>query len=233
MPTETNFKVSGADVKRFDPDGTPNGAVIIIGYGSDGMNPPWDKMIEGYADDLSKKGFTCMIPDYLAATNTAPGPGVFPLIEKLRPVWLQAISATIDYAKTLASVDSTRIGLLGFSLGGHLCLRVRAKARVLVEFFAPVFDGIGAAGTLTHAQIHHGKADKLRATTFPNAEAIRDTLNGEGTPTELCGYDDAGHGFIGPTTAGPHLDLGGTDAGNAKASTDSKVSTLSFFETHL
>jgi hypothetical protein len=101
------------------------------------------------------------------------------------------ISDTIDHPKTLAMVDAARIGLLEFSLGGHLCLRLRAKANILVELFAPMLDGIGQAngGSLTHAQIHHGEADNLPATGYnPNATAIARLLEQEGTSTELFPY---------------------------------------------
>jgi dienelactone hydrolase len=119
----------------------------------------------------------------------------------------------------LPSVDAARIGLLGFSLGGHLCLRVRAKAKILVEYFAPILDGIGPAGTLTHAQIHHGKADQFPGTGFSNAETIRKRLELEGTSTELFAYPGAGHGFI------------GDDQPNTDARTLSKKATLTFFQT--
>lgn len=209
----------------YTPAGTTAHGVIIIAYGSDGLtdhlNGPWATMIRGYADALAEKGFAAVIPYYLAITKTDPGPTVFPQILHHRDDWQGAISDAIDHAKTLSTVDATRVGLLGFSLGGHLCLRMRAKVKVLVEFFAPVLDGIGPRGTLTHAQIHHGKADSLPGTGFPNAVTIADTLKGEGTSTELYPYPGAGHGFI------------GDDPDNRGARDLSKVRTLSFFESHL
>jgi dienelactone hydrolase len=143
------------------------------------------------------------------------------MIPHCRDDWQGAISDAIDHATTLPMIDPKRVGLLGFSLGGHLCLRLRAKAKVLVEFFSPVFDGIGLGGSLTHAQIHHGEKDLLPATGYPNAVAIADTLKREGTSTELFPYPGAGHGFI------------GSDQGNTRARDLSKVRTLSFFQAHL
>ena len=230
---------AGVPVQVFDPPGAPNGGVIIIAPGSDGMNEPWDDMINGYADSLAQKGFIAIIPNYFAVTDTDPGPGVFTLIGKHGPAWQQAISDTIDYAKTLALVDATRVGLLGFSLGGYLCLRLRAKAKVLVEFFAPYFEGIGSPGTLTHAEIHHGEDDRLPVTKFLFGEKIRDVLLKE-TATQLFKYEYAGHGFITESSLADTAKakaliavLGGTDSGNAKAQKDSKDSTMKFFEMHL
>ena len=188
MPAITYLKIDGIDVERFDPDGAPNGAAIIIAHGSDAMNPPWDKMIEDYANELSEKGFICLIPFYLG--SLAGGIGVLALIERSRPAWEQAISNTIDHAKTLVSVDSTRIGLLGFSLGGHLCLRLRAKAKVLVEYFGPELPelgGLGSSESLTlHAQIHHGDDDKV-VPFVPNAVNIERELRANGAALDRFG----------------------------------------------
>ena len=227
MATITPVKIGGLDITKFEPAGTPNGGVIIIFYGSDGMKEPWGSMIQDYAQALGQKGFVAFIPDYLGFTKTEPGPGVFSVIEEKRSQWEGALADAIDHAK----VGAKGVGLLGFSLDGHLCLRLRAKADILVEFFAPVLDGIGAPGKLSHAQIHHGKDDKVPGTDFHNAEVIKDVLEHERTPTELYSYDNAGHGFISPALGG--IDLGGTDLGNANAHTESWARTLKFFAAYL
>jgi dienelactone hydrolase len=161
-----------------------------------------------------------IIPDYFGVTETQPGPAVFELIAAHGEQWQTAISDAIDHAKTFQLVDATRIGLLGFSLGGHLCLRIRDKANALVEYFAPVLDGIAVSGKLTHAQIHHGEADHGPGTGFSNAEAIKATLESERTTTELFPYPGAGHGFI------------GNDQANIDARKLSKDRTLAFFHSH-
>lgn len=212
--------------EMYPPAGTPANGLIVIAYGSDGltdkMSGPWATMIRGYAEALAAKGFTALIPDYLAITpNVQPGSGVFAAMPRHRDDWQQAVSDAIDQATRSLKIDPKRVGLLGFSLGGHLCLRLRAKAKVLVEFFAPVLDGVGASGILTHAQIHHGEADRVPGTGYPNAVTIADTIKHEGTATELFPYPGAGHGFI------------GNDQGNTKARDLSKVRTLAFFQAHL
>ena len=209
----------------YTPAGTTtNTGVIIIAYGSDGLTDdltgPWATMIRGYADSFVEKGCAAIIPDYFAITETQPGLDVFPQIPHCRDKWQEAISDAIDHATTLSMIDPQRVGLLGFSLGGHLCLRLRAKAKVLVAFFAPMLDGIGQGGdgTLTHAQIHHGEADSLPGTGYTaNAVPIADTLKREGTATELFPYPGAEHGF------------NGDDPDNTRARDLSKERTLSSF----
>ena len=90
------------------------------------------------------------------ATRTSPGAAALEMIAIHREDWIQAISASIDHVSGLTAGTPPPIGLLGFSLGGHLALQLRAKVQVLVSFFAPMLDGIWATGSLTHAQIHHG-----------------------------------------------------------------------------
>jgi dienelactone hydrolase len=227
MPITISYTSRGVTItaELSTPAGTSPRGLVLIAYGSDGLtnnlSGPWATMIRDYAASLARAGFVALIPDYLGATKTQPGPTVFALIMEHRDHWQEAISDAITHAKSLPGVGETRVGLLGFSLGGHLCLRLRAKAKVLVEFFGPVLDGIGPPGTLTHAQIHHGKADQLPGTDFSNAETILNILKSEGTSTELFPYPGAGHGFI------------GNDPANMNARAQSKERTMSFFGAHL
>lgn len=199
--------------------------LVVIAYGSDGLvdnlSGPWETMIRGYASALAEKGFCAVIPDYLPVTKTTSSKAVFDSMFQNMPIWQQALSDAIDQAVMISKVDPKRIGLLGFSLGGHLVLRLRSKAKVLVEFFAPKFIEIGAPGTLTHAQIHHGEKDEMPGTAFPNAVLIQAQLTKEGTATELCPYPHAGHGFV------------GADPANTYARDESRTRTLAFFQSHL
>ena len=223
IPLVSGGKPMMADM--YDAPEEVSQGLIVIAYGSAGLtndlSGPWKTMFEGYAASLGDKGFGAVILDYLSITGTPPDPTVLDAMFRLRDTWQAALSEATDQVITLSKLDPKRVGLLGFSLGGHLALRLRAKAKVLVAFFAPVLDGIGAPGTLAHAQIHHGQSDKLPDTGFPNASAIKGTLKQEGTATELYPYPGAGHGFI------------GADQANQSARDLSKARTLSFFQTNL
>lgn len=211
----------------YSPSGTSAAGLVVLAYGTDGFENTergeWKTMLRGYAEDLAKGGVFAMIPDYFARTGSKHGGAAAKDIEASRDRWSGALVDAVTHARTLARVDGSRIGLLGFSLGGHLCLRARAaaKPKALVEYFAPVFDGIGARGSVPHAQIHHGTKDEWPATSFSNAGVIEGLLKLEGKDVELFAYKDATHGF------------GGHDAANTSAAALSKTRTLTFFKTWL
>ena len=207
----------------YSPSGTVSTGLVVLVYGTDGFvdneRGPWKTMLRGYAEELVTRGFFALIPDYFAKTGSKPGGAAANEIAAKRDSWSAALVDTVTHARTLDGVDSSRIGMLGFSLGGHLCLHARAaaKPKVLVEYFAPILDGIGARGSVPHVQIHHGTKDELPATSFSNAGVVEGILKLEGPDVTLFPYIDATHGFAGP------------DAANTSAATLSKTRTIAFF----
>jgi dienelactone hydrolase len=127
--------------------------------------------------------------------QTPPGIVALELIPQHRYQWGRALSATIELAATQASISPSDVGLIGFSLGGHLAHRLRSHVRVLVSFFAPLLDGLGPKGNLRSAQLHHGTSDQTPGTGFENAGIIQQVLLAEGASVDFNAYPGAGHGF--------------------------------------
>lgn len=207
----------------YAPGGPATGKAVVVVHGSDGMAEPWGSAIREYAQDLAERGFVAVIPNYFEKTNTGPGLYVFSQPLNL-PSWTKAVSDACEYATTAAGHPGLAPGLLGFSLGGNICLRLRGWAQALVEFFAPelrAFGGIAAASgpEKPRVQIHHGLADAV--VPFEESQAIAATLESEGLQTQVFSYEAAGHGFA------------GVDAANATASRVSRKRTLDFFESTL
>lgn len=202
--------------------GSSNGAAIIVAHGSDGMNEPWAAMIREYARELAVRGFTAVIPHYFDKTHSIAGPRIFSEISTNLLSWQEAVADTVTHVRTMPGPSITHIGLLGFSLGGHICLRIRGSADAVVEFFAPEFPELGGIGSAASGplpiQIHHGLADLL--VPFSNAENIAATLKAEGSAPEVFSYEGAGHGFASP------------DPNNATARRSSKDRALTFFGKH-
>ena len=100
------------------PTGTPKG-LIVVAYGSDGftddLSGPWKTLIEGYAASLVEKGYGVLMPDYLAATGTQPGPGVFEQIGRFRDAWQKALADATDQYLAVSQADPKRIGWVAIS----------------------------------------------------------------------------------------------------------------------
>ena len=205
------FKPGGAGAK----DG-----VIIIAHGTDELLEPWGVQIRQYAEALAEKGFIALIPRYFLSTETAPGFRDLEPIFQHRLTWQQAVADAVARAMALPGADSSRVGLLGFSLGGHLCLRLRAMAKVLVEFFGPALDLEPMNTNKLFAQVHHGTEDKV-VEFESNFGPITEILKKEGAVCDFHSYPGAGHGFI------------GTEPANTNAKKESRERTLAFFESHL
>lgn len=220
MPTTNQFVSNGIDIpfEFYAPvPATTTPGFVAIAYGTDGMSEPWGTQIRAYASALTHRGFAVMIPDYFASTRTSPGPAAFEVIGGYRDIWQKALADSITYAKANLAIDPGRVGLLGFSLGGHLSMRQRSYAKVLVEYFAPELDGFGdVTGTTSHSQIHHGMSD-LIVPFSPNADDAKRLLTNEGAVVKVFSYAGAGHGFI------------GSDSSNTEARNNSSQRTLDCF----
>jgi carboxymethylenebutenolidase len=217
------------DTDLYEPRGVANKSAIILAYGSDGLidnkNGPWATMIREYANDLAQKGFHALVPNYFLRTGTPANSidyqrGGALEVMKHKDEWQSTVADAVQYAKTLPGIDASRIGLLGYSLGAYLSLRLRAQAKAIVAFFPPWMDGLGprtTAGLPVH--IHYGDKDFLDFAG--NTGPIEQELRKNGAVVTLHCYPGANHGFS------------GSDPANSTARTKSKARTIEFFEASL
>jgi dienelactone hydrolase len=185
---------------------------IIVAYGTEGLGiiRGFDAgaAIKDFAGYLANMGFVVLVPHYFERTQTPPGlQTVLPVYARHRDEWLDTLGDCLNYAASRATdVDKTKLGLLGFSLGGHLALR-QAKAktgiavRAVVEFFAPISSLPGGMGDgisdLPPVQIHHGDVDPVVAST--QSDELEGLLVAagkvRGIDYERHNYRGEGHGF--------------------------------------
>jgi dienelactone hydrolase len=212
------FKSHGRDipVEVFPGAGTgPRPAVVVV-YGTRGMNAPFGDLIRGFAKKLAASGCTAFIPDYFKGTGTPASTGgegdivVMTAVQPSRDQWVATIGDGLAYAAARSDVRADRLGLLGFSLGGHVTLRAAKGAsgnavKAAVSFFAPIemppFGGIGGdIDKLPPLQIHHGKDDGPPVAPA-ESRALENLLVAAGKlkdrDYEIFYYDGQGHGFTG------------------------------------
>ena len=233
-----DFKSHGHDipVEIFPGAGAgPRPAVVVV-YGTRGMNAPFGDSIRGFAKKLAASGCTALIPDYFKGTGTPASTGdegdlvVMSAVQPSRDQWVATIGDCLAYAAGRSDVRADRLGLLGFSLGGHVALRAAKRpaanaVKAAVSFFAPIemLGGIGGdIDKLPPLQIHHGDDDG-RPTRGPvppeESRALEKLLLRAGKVTgrdyEMHFYPGQGHGFTG------------------RAAADSEKRTVDFFGTKL
>ncbi len=180
-------------VQEFVPAAPGRYPAVLALYGSGGIR-------EGWADQparlLAGQGYSVFVVHYFDRTGT-----VWADRDTTRenfPVWMGTIGSAINFAVQHVSVDPSRIGLLGFSLGAYLALSVASvetRVRAVIEFFGGIPEELHGFPRMPPVLILHGEQDRV----VPVSEAIRlqQLLERTGTPYEMKLYPDAGHGFNG------------------------------------
>lgn len=110
-------------VELFQPVGAGKWPAIVIAYGTEGMNDPFGKDIRSFASDLADKGYVVLVPHYFDRTGTPAGPAAFEAYVRCRDIWVGTLGDALAFAAGRDEVKADQIGLLGFSMGGHLALR--------------------------------------------------------------------------------------------------------------
>lgn len=173
-----------------EPASTRLPAVIALhgaGGGVSGM--------ERYAALLAAQGFAVYILHYFDRTGTESADK--PTIMRNFPLWMKTLWDAISFVETQPQVDSSRIALLGFSLGAYLSLANSAidpRVKVVVEFFGGMPKEMNLfMRRLCPVLILHGEDDA----TVPVEEAynLKKLLEKKAIPYEIKIYPGAGHGF--------------------------------------
>jgi dienelactone hydrolase len=140
---------------------------VLILHGSFGLMPQYKADIVSFADALLTQGISSTMPYYLQSTKTEPGIGVLKLIAGNRLTWRQACSDALTVMAGDDRFDITRLGILGFSLGGHLALSLAMdppagiNLKCVVDFFGPTQSLEPHWSKMPPVLVFHGSADTL------------------------------------------------------------------------
>lgn len=228
-----NFISGGKAIpcELFVPTSAGKHPAVVVAYGTEAMGRflGYDAgaAIRDFATFLTGEGLLAAVPHYFARTDTAPGfETVMPALLKHRDIWIETLEDCVRDVVARNDVDPSKVGLLGFSLGGHLVLRQAIAARgyaidAVVEFFAPIslVGGLGSnVSNLPPVQIHHGTADEV--VKISESDGLERSLKAagkkSGTDYERLDYAGEGHGFRAPA-----------------AIVRSRKATVDFFKLHL
>lgn len=204
---QATWTSSGASVSGFitaPPGEGPFPAVMVLhtraGFGAHEQSE---------ASLLADSGYVALAPDYFAPDGLNPqsAEDAFAILRTHVDQIRTHLNGGIECLKSLSYVDATRIGIVGFSLGGYFGLVVgsRDDVRAVVSYYG-AYHGEGASRVPTKyaftdvaAQVRarvlmfHGDADAEASITLAR-NALR-RLQEAGRQAELVVYPGVGHRF--------------------------------------
>ena len=209
-PVTVDRFVSGGmpiTVDVFAPGGPGRYPAAVVLYGSFGLLPEYRADILSFGTALAGAGIVAFLPHYFERTGTQPGGEALAAIGQHYAAWRDTGGEALRFARSHTLVDAGRIGILGFSLGGHFALSLAmtppagVSLKCVVDFFGPVVSVplTGHRATMPPVLIHHGEKDDL--VTIGESRQLVSELRAagktEGTGYRLSTYRDQGHGFTG------------------------------------
>jgi len=201
------------------PDGRGPGVIVVQEW--------WGLTdhIAGIADRLAAAGFVALAPDLYGGrtTHDADQAGKWLTELPVEPA-VRDLSGAVDYLLGRAETTGSKVGALGFCMGGGFVLLLAAREGDRIGAVVP-FYGVGPAvpdsyaGVRAPVQGHYGERDDFYDPTAARAQAEQIRSEAK-VPVEFFFYD-AGHAF--------HNDenlLGTYDPEAAKLAWDRAVSFL-------
>lgn len=193
-----NSNGQNISVEKFAPKLQGKYPVLILAHGADGLKlEKWTKIYSRLAEALSQNGYIVFLPHYFESTQTEIAN--HPTILKNFMVWGKTIDNAIDYAVTQPDIDSSKIGVVGVSLGASEVLTLATQDRrivVVVEFFGAMPDWAwNLRQRMPPTLILHGEADAI--VSVKEAYKLDDFLKEASIPHKVNIYPNQNHGFIG------------------------------------
>jgi dienelactone hydrolase len=139
---ESGDKKVKVRIERFELPGKGGRPAIVLVPESKSLAEVGD-VYRAIAGRLAEEGFVVLMVHFFDRTGHKKG---IDDPKKIREedfrAWMGAVRDAVQYAQKLPNVNRERVGLLGFSLGGFLCLSVAAEKELGVAAVASYFGGI-------------------------------------------------------------------------------------------
>jgi carboxymethylenebutenolidase len=190
-----HFESGGKQIRidHYQPKGEESRPAVLLVHGSGGALAGFDP----YAQQAANFGVHVFVVHYFDRTgHTWVYPSQIPehFLE-----WLQTLKDALDVMVNAPGVDSSRIGLLGFSLGSYLSLALATqdkRIRAVAELFGGLPEPFTAqAANLPPVLILHGERDPV--VPVAEAYALQTLLAKHDIPHEVRIYPDQGHSLNG------------------------------------
>jgi carboxymethylenebutenolidase len=236
MPSFTEtLTVNGQQMEMYAsvPSGPGAHPAVVIAFHVGGVDE-FDKVM---ADRLAAEGYVAVVPDlfHRLTPEALNGPRLGRLDHLSDPDIIADMNAAVDFLQGHSAVDSDRIGVTGFCMGGRvawLMAAVNPMFKCAVPFYGGnIMTPWGAAtkppfelssGINCPMLFHFGATD---GNPSPEDQAKLDAeLTRLGKPHQFYSYPGAGHAF---------MDFTNPDRYHEAAAKAAWPRTLEFFATHL
>jgi len=236
MPSFTDtLTVNGESMEMYAslPTGPGPHPAVVIAFHVGGVDE-FDKVM---ADRLAEEGYVAVVPDlfHRLSQEQMDGPRLDRLGYLSDPDIIADMNAAVDFLKSQASVDSERMGVTGFCMGGRVTW-LMAATNPIFKAAVPFYGGNimtpwGAADKAPFALtngincpmlFHFGATD---GNPSPEDQSKLDAeLTRLGKPHQFYSYPGAGHAFMDFTNPERYNQVGAELAWPR---------TLEFFAAHL
>jgi len=190
------------------PDSTKTYPGVILLHGNGAFRPPFGDQIHDFAEALAKLGYVTAVPGYYLKDNPPPVPPLENMDTDPGP-HVQKLADAIAELSKRKDVDSSRLGLIAYSLGAAVAMRYMAaspgRASVFADFFGPMDPTIkGGVGNFPPTIIFHTEGDKL--VWVSNSKELRDDLAAKKIDHHFEPYPPEGQFMDHPFKPGGHAD---------------------------
>jgi dienelactone hydrolase len=210
MPVTKGIISSGGQPIHEDfylPKSKAKSRAVLILHGTFGLLPPFGADIASIGEALAQNGIAAIIPYYFESTATDAGKKAMKLISVNLPTWRIACGDALSAMAADARFDGKRLGIIGFSLGGHLALSLALRPpattglKCVVDFFGPTVAPPleGDLSKQPPVLIHHETED--RVVDISESKRLVERLKAAGKTEhkdyEFVPHKGQGHGFTG------------------------------------
>ncbi len=204
------------------PEGVAQAPGVIVIQEWWGLND----QIKGVADRLASAGYVALAPDlYHGVVTSEPDEARKQVMALDRDAAVAEIGAAGDYLLTLPDVQGSKVGVIGFCMGGMLVLRSALDAKNLgaaVAFYGSPLTAEEVAQVNVPVLGLYGADDTGIAVA--DVEAMDAAMTDAGATHEIHIYDGAQHAFFNEQRP---------ESYNAEAALDGWQRTLGWLQTYL
>jgi carboxymethylenebutenolidase len=195
-PNRTESFTSGGkkiQAEVFAPASAGKHPAVMLLYGAGGLTQRGDRFRQ-YGTRLAEHGFVAVLVHYFDTTNSEQAGETN---SERFPLWWKAVYEGVGFAQHQAAVDKSRIGILGFSLGGYVALAEASqdkRVKAVAEYYGGMSDDFQQRVThMPPTLILHGDKDSV----IPVSQAydLHKFLRKLGVSSELRIYPRQEHGF--------------------------------------